>query len=973
MRVPNRQRLLIFTFATIACSFPAGSVVAQDAINTQYYQWVTPARTATRVQYRTFQSAAVGSAVSYHIYIPESYESATMQRFPVVYWLHGGGGGGPGLPLLAARLDSAIRAGTIPPMLVVFPNGLSLGMYVDWKSGRVPMETVLIRELIPHIDTDFRTIPTRAGRLLEGFSMGGYGAARLAFKYPHLFAAASLLAAGPVQEELNAATSERANALQTQMVLDTIYGGDQEYFKAQSPWQLAERNVDAVRLLRIRQVVGDSDNTLQSNRQFHDRLTRLKILHDFIVLPGVTHNPREVFDALGPRHLEFFRDVFAAAGGTREDMPSATTDSSPFYSGITDEASLTRRVESHLARANELLARLLAVSGRRTAENTLRVYDDLIAQVLNAQGPVQIVGRLHPDARMRATAALLMQRIESFESRISLHRGVFDALAAIDSTGASTEVRHYLRRQIAEFRRQGIDRDQATRDRLQQLREELFAAEQEFGRNIQEGVRRIQVLSVAELEGLPADYIAAHPPDASGRITLTTEAPDVGPVMNYARSRDLRRRMHLETGNVAFPANVPVLKRMLDLRYQIARTLGYPEWASYDLADQMAATPSNVAGFLDRVVAASAPTIARGWEALLARKRLDDPGAKVVESWEAAYYATLARQDSYDFDSRELRPYLAYDRVRDGLFAVTSKLFGFDYVRIKDVPVWHPSVEVYDVSEGGRRVGRIYFDTHPRPGKAGTGASMAAARRGVRGVQLPELVLIARFPGGQPGDPGLMMPSAVTLFFHEFGHAVHGLAMRNRDWIAPRLERDFVEVPSQLFEEWSTDPSVLATFARHYETGAPVPPTLLERMRRASEFSRGVAVRTDALHARFSLSLHDRNPAGVEPNEVYREIANAYLPNPYTEGVYAPVSLRSLGGRGASRYTYLWGEIITKDLFSQFDAANLLDPVMGRKYRETVLAPGESKPAAELVQDFLGRPFNIASWEKWLNGQARQR
>jgi pimeloyl-ACP methyl ester carboxylesterase len=295
--------------------------VAQDVPNAIYYQWVSPARTATRVQYRTFESAAVGSPVSYHIYTPEIYDSATTQRFPVVYWLHGSGGGGPGLPLLAARLDSAIRAGKIPPMLVVFPNGLLLGMWVDWKSGRVPMETVVIKELIPHIDATFRTIPTREGRLIEGFSMGGYGAARLAFKYPHLFAAVSLLAPGPVQEELTAASSNRTTPEQTRMVLDTIYGGDQEYFKAQSPWQLAERNVDAVRRLRIRHVIGDSDNTLQTSRDFHDRLTRLNIPHDFILLPGVPHNPRRVFDALGERHLEFYREAFGPSrGGARQSM-----------------------------------------------------------------------------------------------------------------------------------------------------------------------------------------------------------------------------------------------------------------------------------------------------------------------------------------------------------------------------------------------------------------------------------------------------------------------------------------------------------------------------------------------------------------------------------------------------------------------------------------------------------------------------
>jgi thimet oligopeptidase len=246
---------------------------------------------------------------------------------------------------------------------------------------------------------------------------------------------------------------------------------------------------------------------------------------------------------------------------------------------------------------------------------------------------------------------------------------------------------------------------------------------------------------------------------------------------------------------------------------------------------------------------------------------------------------------------------------------------------------------------------------------------MLGVRRGVRGVQLPEIVLIASFPGGQPGDPGLMTPGAATLFFHEFGHVVHQLAARDRGWIVPRLESDFVEVPSQLLEEWSTDPSVLATFARHYQTGEPVPAALLQRMRHAEEFARGARVRRDALHSRFALSLHDRDPAGVEPNEVYRDIANAHLPNPYSEGVYAPAALMFLRNEGGtSRYRYLWGEVITKDLFSQFDPSNLLDPAVGRRYKETVLAPGGSKPATELVQDFLGGPFNLTAWERWLNG-----
>jgi thimet oligopeptidase len=322
---------------------------------------------------------------------------------------------------------------------------------------------------------------------------------------------------------------------------------------------------------------------------------------------------------------------------------------------------------------------------------------------------------------------------------------------------------------------------------------------------------------------------------------------------------------------------------------------------------------------------------------------------------------------------RELRPYLAYERVRDGLFQIAGRMFGFDFVRVTDVPVWHPSVEVYDVFEDKRRIGRLYLDTHDRPGKGDVGAWSVPARFGIAGVQLPELVLVARLPGGQPGDPGLMGLGNVRTFFHEFGHILHGLSMSGAPWLGrsrstSSREHEFFEISSQLLEEWVTNPGVLATFARHYQTGEPVPPSLIRALQRTEQFLRGAGVRNEAVRARFALSLHDRNPDSLEPNELYRDIFTAYVPTPFHDGRYFPASYQRLRNAGAAtHYSYLWAEVIVKDLFSQFDRTNLLDPTVARRYKETVLAPGTSKPGAELVRDFLGRPYNVSAWENWLN------
>jgi S-formylglutathione hydrolase FrmB len=220
--------------------------------------WITPAVTAPRVTQRTFESAAAKTQVSYHIYTPSVYEREPERRVPVVYWLHGSGGGLSGIPVLARRFDEAIEAGATPPCLVVFVNGLEMGMYVDWADGSAPLETILAKELVAHIDATFRTIATREGRLLDGYSMGGYGAARFGFKHPEVFRAVSIMGGGPLQPELT--RTPRASRIQAQELLRRVYGGDQAIFRAASPRVLAANNAEAIaRDSLVRVVIGDRD------------------------------------------------------------------------------------------------------------------------------------------------------------------------------------------------------------------------------------------------------------------------------------------------------------------------------------------------------------------------------------------------------------------------------------------------------------------------------------------------------------------------------------------------------------------------------------------------------------------------------------------------------------------------------------------------------------------------------------------
>jgi enterochelin esterase-like enzyme len=261
-------------------------------------EWVTSEVQAPGLRHRTFNSVAVGAAVSYHIYTPEIYDTESERRFPVLYWLHGSGGGLGGMPQLVRHFGTAMRAGEIPPMLVVFPNGLDLSLWVDSKDGSVPMEAVVMDELVPHINATYRTIASREGRIVEGFSMGGYGAARLGFEHHATFGAVSILAGGPLQREFT--ETPRASQQARERVLRNVFGGEHAHFREQSPWVLAEENADDLRgRTRIRLVIGDQDEMLQVVRDFNSHLTSLDISPDFIELRVVGHVAPRILDALG--------------------------------------------------------------------------------------------------------------------------------------------------------------------------------------------------------------------------------------------------------------------------------------------------------------------------------------------------------------------------------------------------------------------------------------------------------------------------------------------------------------------------------------------------------------------------------------------------------------------------------------------------------------------------------------------------
>jgi thimet oligopeptidase len=642
-----------------------------------------------------------------------------------------------------------------------------------------------------------------------------------------------------------------------------------------------------------------------------------------------------------------------------------TPGASTVLAGTPEQYAATCHAD--LDRAKSQMAALKQMPSPRDPIQALEAYDEAELALGNAAGRSGLAREVEPAAEMRSAAETCEQEADALNTQFSLDRGIYDALAGLDRSQLDSTTSFYLDLTLRDFRRAGVDRDDATRARIKALREQLVKTGQEFGDNIKSDVRKMEV-DPAELGGLPDDFRSAHKPGADGKSTLTTDNTDYMPFMTYSTSNRAREEMWKLYRLRGHPKNLDALSRLMQERYELATLLGYKDWADYVTEDKMIGSEKNAADFIEKIAVASRARMEHDYQELLERKRKDDPKASVVYPWESTYLAEKVRAEKYDFDARTVRPYFQYAKVKQGIMELTSKMFGISYRRVEDAKVWHPDVEAYDVLDGDRLLGRIYFDMFPRANKYKHYATFPFVT-GKSGRILPEAVLVCNFPRPSADDPGLMEHGDVVTFFHEYGHLLHAIFRGNTRWTGPDIQWDFIEAPSQMLEEWAWDPSVLQTFARHYKTGEPLPVDLARRMKAADDFGRGLTVRQQMFYAALSLDLYSRNPKGLDSTELVAQLQDRYTPFKYVKGTYMQESFGHLDGYSAIYYTYMWSLVIAKDMLTVFKHEGMLSPEAAAHYRHAVLEPGGSKPAAVLVTDFLGRPYGFKAYEDWLNGK----
>ncbi|MCA3254406.1 MAG: Zn-dependent oligopeptidase, partial [Alphaproteobacteria bacterium] len=623
-------------------------------------------------------------------------------------------------------------------------------------------------------------------------------------------------------------------------------------------------------------------------------------------------------------------------------------------------AEFDAHCRAYLDRATRLQAQLEGGVGKPTFARTYRTYDALRMVLASIEGDAGVVSQTNLTPAVRDAARSCAEKIDGKSTELSLSKPIYVRLKGIDTAGLDEASRHVLGRTISQYERAGVGADAATGAKIKALQDRISKNSIAFERNIAEGVKTVSATR-AELDGLPADYIASRKPQADGTFVLTTNTPDLGPVMSYAASADLRRRLYFANLTRAYPANNDLLRSILADRDELARLLGRPNFATLALEDKMIGSPANAQRFLTDMDAVAAGPGMRDYNLMLERLKKIDPAATSIPAWSTTYLGQLVRKEQLSVDPQEVRQYFAYNNVRDGILRLTEDLFGVE-IRPWKTKLWAPGVEAYEMYQGDVLLGRFYLDNHPRDGKY-THANVIPIRSGLAGRSIPVGILVCNFPAGDHST-GLMEHRDVETFLHEFGHLLHVIFAGRQDTQAAQIlgmEWDFIEAPSQMLENWVWDYDTLKRFAVNAK-GEPIPEALVARMNKARGFGEAYGDRRQFGLSQISLDYHLKTPGDADLTAIYKAAVDRYGPIPLPDGVHPQASFGHLTGYSAFYYTYMWSKAVSSDLFTAFQQAGIRDRATAQRYRERVLAPGASKPAAALISDFLGRPLRLDAY-----------
>jgi peptidyl-dipeptidase Dcp len=670
----------------------------------------------------------------------------------------------------------------------------------------------------------------------------------------------------------------------------------------------------------------------------------------------------------------------APAPVIQEQNPLLAEWTAPFGTPPFDQikdAHFRPAFDEGMARQKKEIEAVAASAEAPTFANTIEAMEhsgELLTKVNNVFGALTENNTNDALQKIQADLAPILSK---HTDDIVLNAKLFERVKAVydkrETLGLAPEQARLLEKTYKGFVRSGAALDEAKKVELRKVNEELAVLSQKFGQNVlaEDNGFKLVLDKKEDLAGLSEDMIssaaeAAKAAGQDGKWVFTLHKPSCIPFFQYSSRRDLREKLFKafiqrgDNGNAA--DNKAILSKIAALRVTRANLLGYKTHADYVLEENMAKTAAGVYKLLDQVwrpALATAKAEARELEAMMNK----DGTAGKLQPWDWWYYADKLKKAKYDLDDESLRPYFELKAVRQGAFDVANKLWGLKFEKRTDIPVYHPDVETFEVKEAdGTHIGILYSDYFPRPSKRGGAWSSAIREQSVRnGVKITPIVYnVGNFTKPTADKPSLITFEEATTLFHEFGHALHDLLsnVTYESLAGTNVPRDFVELPSQIMENWAGDPEVIKVYAKHYKTGEPIPQTLVEKIKKAGLFNQGFATVEYMSACYLDMDWHTLTEAKEQDEAAFEnaslkkiglipEIIVRYR-SPYFQHIFS-------GGYSAGYYSYIWSEVLDADAFQAFKETSLYDAKTAKSYRDNILAKGNTEEPMALYKAFRGR------------------
>ncbi|MDU8884922.1 M3 family metallopeptidase [Yeosuana sp. MJ-SS3] len=681
--------------------------------------------------------------------------------------------------------------------------------------------------------------------------------------------------------------------------------------------------------------------------------------------------------------MKYYLILLAFMSITSQTLESQNNEDNPFFNPFNetidfatiDGEDVTEATEKIQELIDEDLAEILAIdNAERTFDNTMLAIDDLYNKFSGVSSVIYLMSNAHPDSIIRANALKSNVILGQYGNNLSLNEDLYKAVKAYSECDEAKTLKGYkakfLKETIEGYERNGFALGEEDRDKLKAINDEISELGNEFAQNIA-SYKDFLLVSEEDMDGLSEDFKDARRQE-DGTYKVDLSYPSYRPFMKYSTSNSARKGLYFKYQNRATPDNLQVLQDLLKKRKEMAELLGYSTYSEYRLEDRMAKTPEAVWNFENNLKNDLKQKAEADYNEILEAKRSIIPEATSVNSWESSFYKDILLREKYQLDGELVKEYFALDDVLDGLFKITQTIFDLEYKEVENPSVWHKDVRLFEVYKEGKLKGRFYLDLFPRDNKYKHAAcfGIKKGKSTPNGYQIPTATLLCNFPEPTPGKPSLMPHSQVSTFFHEFGHVLHHM-VSTADLMSQSgtsVSRDFVEAPSQIFENWIWNYDALKLFAKHYNTREVLPKELFDKMLAAKNVGSGLSETRQVFLGMYDMTLHDKyDPFGDKTTtDILKEVHNAVRLIPFEEGTNFQAAFGHLRHYASSYYGYMWSKVYAQDMFSVFAENGILDKETGIRYRDIILANGGSKDELELVKEFLGREPNNEAFLKEL-------